>query len=126
MATWQALRDHIVGTYRIDRDMGNGFILWARGSTQQHLTFIGLNNPGFGSDDYVSAEISLGHVAAVDLKAALQSGANLLGGAGCFDDTVSLRDSRCLSTLTPHQFDISLSYLSGAVEGYYLSTGPEQ
>lgn len=121
MTTWADLREYITARYPVDRDMGAGFILRVKGPVREHSVLVGVNRPEFGSESYLSAEIAVGRLSDTDLVTVLQAGSNLLGGAACFEETVSLRDSRCLDTLTPQQFDIMLSYLSGAIDGYHMT-----
>lgn len=46
----------------------------------------------------------------------------LMGGLVCADGMASLRDSRCLSTLSIDHLNMMIGYLAGALEGYIAMT----
>lgn len=97
-----------------------GIAIVFNGTTAQYRMLVGRNNPGWGGVEHVTIEAMLGSPKQVNLLAALKSAGNLLGGVVCVDDMVSIRDSRCLSTLSIDHLDMMVAYIGGALEEYYL------
>jgi hypothetical protein len=128
MSSWDEIRGYVVDRYVVEKDYGEGFLLWVEGAQSRFLMLAAKNNPGWGSDDYVTFESMLGEASQVDCLVAAKIGAQLMGGAVCVDETVSLRDSRCLATLTTGLFGTCLGRLVGLTEGYHLlieQAGPD-
>jgi hypothetical protein len=123
MATWEQIREEVFKSYRVHRDYGNGFGLWVDTPGRPQLVLVTTNNPVFSSVEYVTFEVILGPVENVNPTMAAQSASKLLGGSVCFDGTFSLRESRCLETLTIPDFGTCLNYLAGAAVGYLVAAG---
>ncbi len=63
-------------------------------------------------------EASLGPAEQVDFRLAAQSASRLMGGLVCTDGMASLRDSRCLSTLSIDHLNMMIGYPAGTNAAY--------
>jgi|SRR6185312_802898 len=121
--TWDDVANYIRTQYAVEKEWpGRGFIFLEKGAVGQHRLFLARNNPGWGGVDHVTLEASLGPAEQVNLPAAAQCASKLMGGLVCADGTATLRESRCLSTLSLDHLNMTIGYLVGALEGYLLVT----
>lgn len=124
VTTWDDIASFVREKYVVVQEWpSQGFIIAVDGTFQQHRLFVARNNPGWGGVDHVTIEAALGSPDTVDVLAAAKSASRLMGGVVCAEDFITIRDSRCISTLAlPHLANV-IAYMSGCLEGYLLSTG---
>lgn len=120
--TWNDVATHIKTTYEVEMEWPDavGFLL--PGGRSSHRILLGTNNPGFGGVDYITMDAFLGPTSDVDVIRAAQCAHRLLGGVVVADDVATIRDSRCLATLSIEHLNMSLGYLSGALDAYWFSS----
>jgi len=120
--TWDEVRAYISTSCTVEKEWpGEGFIFYVDGVVGRHRLLLAINNPGWGSVDYVTAEATLGIVEQVDLIRAAQAANTLLGDIVCSDGIVSLRDSRCLTTLSTDHLSAWIGYITGVVDAYTVA-----
>lgn len=123
--TWDDVAQYMRSQYVIEKEWpGQGFIFLIDGAVGQHRLFLARNNPGWGGVDHVTLEASLGPAQQVDFLVATQSAGKLMGGVVCADGMASLRESRCLSTLSLDHLNMTIGYVAGALDGYIMMTKP--
>jgi hypothetical protein len=121
VAEWEEIARFLQENFTVEREWpGRAVAIVCDGTTQPYRMLIGKNHPGFGGVEHVTVEAVLGPPDQLNLVAAVKSAAKLMGGVVCADDMVSIRDSRCLSTLSVDHLNMMIGYMGGAIESYYL------
>lgn len=120
--TWSQIAAYVRQNYAIEREWPDqGFIITVDGLRARHKLFLARNHPGFGGVEHVTLEAGLGGPEHVNLLIAAKAAGKLLGGLVCADNLLSLRDSRCLSTLTTAHLNMTIGYMVGALDGYLIA-----
>ncbi|MDA8321447.1 MAG: hypothetical protein M0030_16810 [Actinomycetota bacterium] len=119
LGTWDQVAEFIGSAYRVERELpGQGLVFWVTLASGARQFILARSFPARGGVEHVTLRAVLGHVRQVDLTAAARWASPLLGGVTCDDDLVSLRDSRCLSTLTASHLRSVIGQMAEVLDGY--------
>ncbi len=124
LADWEQVAEFIGSAYRVERELpGQGLVFWVTLASGARQFILARSFPARGGVEHVTLRAVLGHVRQVDLTAAARWASPLLGGVTCDDDLVSLRDSRCLSTLTASHLRSVIGQMAEMLDGYLTTAG---
>jgi hypothetical protein len=122
VAEWEEIAAFLRARYTIEHAWpGQGVVISWNGTLRPFRMLVARNNPGWAAVEHVTIQAALGPVDQVNLLAALKCGEQLMGGLVCANDTVSIRESRCLSTLSVEDLDNTIGYIGGTLEAYHLA-----